>query len=83
MDHKADRRAFVLQALAAVGIEKPEVDRSQQVWRKVEPGDPQVPPRPHLVMRAIAERITWKAEYDRALLAAERPPETSATGLAA
>lgn len=83
LDHKADRRAFVLQALAAVGIEKPEADRTQQVWRKVEPGDPQVPPRSHLVMRAIAERITWKAEYDRALLAAERPPETSATELAA
>ena len=28
----------------------------------------------HLVMRAIAERITWKAEYDRALLAAAGPP---------
>jgi hypothetical protein len=36
-------------------------------------------------MRAIAERITWKAEYDRALLAAAGPPgvETSATQQAA
>ncbi|MYW94306.1 replication initiator protein [Amycolatopsis rubida] len=82
VDHKADRRAFVLQSLAAVGIEKAEADRSHLVWRKVEPGDPQAPPRPHLVMRAIAERIAWRAEYDRALLAA-RPPETSATRLAA
>ena len=48
--------------------------RARLVWRKVEPGDPQVPPRPHLVMHAIAERITWKAEYDRALLAAAGPP---------
>jgi hypothetical protein len=37
-------------------------------------------------MRAIAERITWKAEYDRAMLAAAGPPgteETSATQQAA
>ncbi|MEU5263406.1 replication initiator [Amycolatopsis sp. NPDC021455] len=86
-DHKADRKAFVAQALAAIGIEKPQPDPARLVWRKVEPGDPQVPPRPYLVMRAIAERITWKAEYDRALLAAAGPPgdgpETSATLLAA
>jgi hypothetical protein len=83
VDHKADRKAFVRQALAVVGIEKPEPDMSRLLWRKVESNDPNVPPRAHLVMRAIAERITWKAEYDRALLAAAGPPdggpETSAT----
>ncbi|WIX82570.1 replication initiator protein [Amycolatopsis carbonis] len=79
MDHKADRKAFVMQALAAVGIEKPQPDPGRLVWRKVDSADPQVPPRQHLVMRGIAERITWKAEYDRALLAAQGPPETSAT----
>jgi hypothetical protein len=81
VDHKADRKAFVRQALAVVGIEKPEPDMSRLLWRKVESNDPSVPPRAHLVMRAIAERITWKAEYDRALLAAAGPPggqETSA-----
>jgi hypothetical protein len=86
VDHKADRKAFVRQALAAVGIEKPEQDPARLLWRKVESNDPQVPPRAHLVMRAIAERITWKAEYDRAMLAAAGPPgapETSATPEAA
>jgi len=85
VDHKADRKAFVAQALAEIGIEKPQPDPARLVWRKVEPGDPQVPPRDHLVMHAIAERITWKAEYDRALLAAAGPPgaETSATQQAA
>ncbi|MFD9895056.1 replication initiator [Amycolatopsis sp. NPDC059027] len=85
-DHKADRQAFVARALAAVGIVKPAPSKENQVWRKVEPGDTHVPPRDHLVMHAIAERITWKAEYDRALLAAQGPPggeETSATWLAA
>jgi replication initiator protein RepSA len=77
-DHRADRRAFVLQALAEVGIEKPVEEPRRLVWNKVQPGDPHVPPRAHLLMHAIAERIRWRAEYDRALLAAG-PPDLSAT----
>jgi len=69
-DHKADRRAFVLQALAEIGIEKPADEPRRLVWHKVQPGDPHVPPRAHLLMHAIAERIRWRAEYDKALLAA-------------
>jgi hypothetical protein len=78
--------AFVTQALAAVGIEKPAIDKSRLIWRKIAPGDRNVPPRAHLLMRAIAERIAWRAEYDRAMLAATGPPpgeETSATPQAA
>ncbi len=81
-DHKADRKAFVVQALAAVGIEKPTEDTSRLIWQKVKPGDPGVPPRAHLLMHAVAERTRWKAEYDRAMLAAAGPPggaEASAT----
>ena len=82
-DHKADRVGFVLSALAAVGIEKPRPAPEKLVWRKVEPGDPHCPPRDQLVMRAIAERRAWKAEYEAARLAASgsppEPPETSAT----
>lgn len=77
VDHKADRKAFVAQALAAVGIEKPTQDPSRLIWRKIEPGDRNVPPRAHLVMHAIAERITWRAEYDRAMAAAIGPPGSS------
>ncbi|WP_435818348.1 replication initiator [Amycolatopsis keratiniphila] len=87
-DHKADRKAFVVSALADIGVVKEEPSPDRFVWRKVEPGDTHSPPRDHLVMRAIAERITWRAEYDRALLAAQGPPgddgpKTSATGLRA
>jgi hypothetical protein len=57
-DHRADRHAFVTQALAAVGIEKPTQDTSRLIWRKLAPGDPHVPPRAHLLMQAIAQRIT-------------------------
>jgi hypothetical protein len=38
-DHRADRMAFVAQALSAAGIEKPTTDRSGLIWRKVAPGD--------------------------------------------
>jgi hypothetical protein len=83
-DHRVDRRAFVFAALAAVGIEKPAEEPRRLVWQKVLPGDPYQPPRDHLLMRAIAERITWRAEYDRALLAAgESPPDVSAIQAAA
>jgi Replication initiator protein, pSAM2 len=73
-DHKADRQAFVAQALAAIGFEKPAQDSSRLFWRKVAPGDPHAPPRAHLLMHAIAERIAWRAEYDRAMAAATTPP---------
>ena len=77
-DHRADRMAFVAQALAAVGIEKPTPDTSRLTWRKVAPGDQNVPPRAHLLMAAIAERIRWRAEYDRAMVAATGPPPSTA-----
>jgi hypothetical protein len=81
-DHKADRKRFVTQALAAVGIEKPVTDTSRLVWHKVRPGDPNVPPRAHLLMHAIAQRVTWKAEYDRAMLAASgSPPDTDLSAI--
>ncbi|GLZ38526.1 replication initiator [Actinokineospora sp. NBRC 105648] len=73
-EHKADRAAFVTETLAAVGIVKPAPDTSALVWRKLAPGDRNAPPRDHLVMRAISERVTWRAEYERALLAAHGPP---------
>jgi hypothetical protein len=36
-DHRADRMAFVAQALAAVGIDKPAPDTSRLTWRKSRP----------------------------------------------
>lgn len=70
VDHKEDRKAFVADMLAAVGIVKPVADTSRLLWRKVDPSDQNAPPRDHLLMHAISERIRWRAEYDRALLAA-------------
>ncbi|MGW5050492.1 replication initiator [Actinokineospora sp. NPDC004072] len=80
-EHKADRRAFVLTMLDGVGIRPPEQDNSRLIWRKLAPGDTNAPPRAHLLMHAISERIRWRAEYDRALLAAGT--DVSATPLLA
>lgn len=82
-DHKADRAEFVRQLLASVGIVKP--DTSHLRLSVVRPGDRSAPPRDHLILASIAQRRTWRAEYNRALLAAGPPAhfETSATPLAA
>ncbi len=38
------------------------------------PTDPDIPPRPVLLLQAVAERQRWKAEYTAAQLAANGPP---------
>ncbi|GAA2680749.1 hypothetical protein LV78_003915 [Actinosynnema pretiosum] len=80
-DHKHDRVAFVRQLLADVGI-KQEDQPTRVLWNNVQPGDPNVPPRQHLLLRAVAERRRWKAEYTAALLASANPPDGLATSLA-
>ncbi|MGW4366676.1 replication initiator [Nocardia takedensis] len=70
-DHKADRVEFVRQLLARAGIVKP--DRSHLIVTPVESGDKNVPPRDHRIMASIAQRVSWRAEYDGALLAAGPP----------
>ncbi|AHH94893.1 hypothetical protein KALB_1521 [Kutzneria albida DSM 43870] len=79
-DHRADRKRFVAEALAAVGIVKPVQDTDRLVWHNVRPGDPNVPPRAHLLLHGIAQRQRWRAEYDQAMLAAQggAPPDGSA-----
>ncbi|WP_199440977.1 replication initiator [Umezawaea beigongshangensis] len=85
-DHKHDRRTFVRQLLADVGITQDDQPK-RVVWNNVQPGDPNVPPRQHMLLRAVAERRRWKAEYTAALLASAQPPpgehDSSATSLAA
>ncbi|WP_156050756.1 replication initiator [Allokutzneria albata] len=77
-DHRHDRQQFVRQLLLDLGV-TPDTDRSKGgnvVWEKVAPGDPDVPPRAHLLLHAVAERLRWQAQYKTALLAAngDSPP---------
>ncbi|MGW5318942.1 replication initiator [Nocardia thailandica] len=72
-DHKAERAEFVRQQLEAVGITQP--DRSHIRVYPAPPGDPDAPPKEHLIIALAAARSKWRAEYTTALLAqAEQPP---------
>ncbi|UGT63403.1 helitron helicase-like domain-containing protein [Nocardia asteroides] len=73
-DHRADRAEFVRQYLAAAGITLPE--RPNLRITPIRPGDKDAPPRAHLVMAAVADRIRKRAEYDaaRLALAGDGPP---------
>ncbi|MFD6391825.1 replication initiator [Nocardia sp. NPDC060259] len=72
-DHKADRMEFVRATLAAVGIDKPRPDLRRYTWSKVSPGT-RIPQRGFLLLKAVAQRREWRAEYDRAALAVGLPP---------
>jgi hypothetical protein len=72
-DHQADRVNFVRQLLAEYGIEKP--DNPNLRYSLVKPGDKNCPPRDHIIMASIVQRIAWRAEYNRALLDAGPPDQ--------
>ncbi|MGY1936818.1 replication initiator [Nocardia gipuzkoensis] len=75
-DHKADRIEFVRQLLANVGITRPVRDPHRYTWNTITPGT-RIPSRAYLLMHAVAERLGWRAQYEKALLAAQHPPEPS------
>jgi hypothetical protein len=57
-------------------------DRDRVLLHRVDPGYRNTPPREDLIMRAVTQRISRKAEYDKALLAVgpSGPQQFSATG---
>ncbi len=74
-DHRAERGEFVRQLLQAAGIQPAHGPKDGLYqWERTAPADPDVPPRPVLLLRAVAERQRWKAEYTAAQLAATGPP---------
>jgi hypothetical protein len=76
-DHRADRAEFVRQLLEAVGIQPSHGPQDGPYrWERTAPADPDVPPRPVLLLHAVAERHRWKAEYTAAQLATNGPPPT-------
>jgi hypothetical protein len=74
-DHRAERTEFVRQLLHAAGIQPVQgTEDGPYLWERPAPTDPDIPPRPLLLLHAIAERQRWKAEYTAAQLAAGQPP---------
>ena len=74
-DHRAERGEFVRQLLEAAGIQPTHGPQDGPYrWERPAPADPDVPPRPVLLLKAVAERQRWKAEYTAAQLANSNPP---------
>jgi hypothetical protein len=74
-DHRAERGEFVRQLLQAAGIQPNHgLQDGPYRWERPAPADPDVPPRPMLLLRAVAERQRWKAEYTAAQLATSDSP---------
>jgi hypothetical protein len=74
-DHRTERGEFVRQLLEQAGIQPAHgVDDGPYRWERPAPTDPDVPPRPVLLLHAITERQRWKAEYTAAQLALGEPP---------
>ncbi|MGQ0719890.1 MAG: replication initiator [Pseudonocardiales bacterium] len=74
-DHRAERGEFVRQLLQQAGIQPAHGPKDGPYrWERPAPADPDVPPRPVLLLHAVAERQRWKAEYAAAQLAANGSP---------
>ncbi|SEH03505.1 hypothetical protein SAMN05444920_1388 [Nonomuraea solani] len=75
-DHRADRRAWALEALGLSATEN--VDPNRYTWKPVRPGDPDLPPLGQRLLAAIADRQRWRellAEHQ----ARQEAPDLSAT----
>jgi hypothetical protein len=76
-DHRAERGEFVRQLLEQAGIQPSHgPDDGPYRWERPAPTDPDIPPRPVLLLQAVAERQRWKAEYTAAQLATSGSPPT-------
>jgi hypothetical protein len=79
-DHRAERGAFVRQLLETAGIQPAHGPQDGPYrWERPAPSDPDVPPRPVLLLHAVAERQRWHAEYVAAQLAVREPPRSCST----
>jgi Replication initiator protein, pSAM2 len=74
-DHRAERGEFVRQLLQQAGIQPAHGPQDGPYqWERPAPTDPDIPPRPALLLQAVAERQRWKAEYTAAQLATSGSP---------
>ncbi|WCN81959.1 hypothetical protein [Micromonospora sp. LH3U1] len=79
-DHRADRREWV-KALLGVTTDAdtaPPGGEQRHAWELAKPTDADVAPLGHRVLRAISERIQWRAQLDAARRN-QAPPDVSVT----
>jgi hypothetical protein len=70
-DYRDARREHVMRTLGAVGIRverdtDEDPDHTRYTWSLIGPDDPNPPDRTELLLRAIAQRRRWRAQYDAA-----------------
>ncbi|MFE3499606.1 replication initiator [Kitasatospora sp. NPDC059160] len=70
-DHRAERRAWVLEVL---GDTANRTEPNRYVWEPVRPGDPDMSPLATRLLRAVAERVRWRQALDEALTRSEGVP---------
>ncbi|MGW9210643.1 replication initiator [Embleya sp. NPDC055664] len=75
-DHKAERRAWVLDL---IGDPADVPDPSRFIWQPVGRDDPDVAPLSHRLLRAVAERVRWRRAMDDAKARATGSLANSAT----
>ncbi|WP_441245594.1 replication initiator [Kitasatospora sp. McL0602] len=73
-DHRAERRAWVLDVL---GDTATRPDPTRYLWALVRPGDPDATPLATRLLRAVAERVRWRQELDQALVLANGPDHST------
>lgn len=90
--HKADRAEVVRQTLIAAGLDVPQLEsisadvkrddgHQRFEWRVWDPLDSTVPVYRQVMVRALAERMRWRADYEKAKAACSpatgppRPPD--------
>jgi hypothetical protein len=72
-DHKADRRAYVLDILGLPDDHAHQGERAARIgWELARPTDPDVPPLSRRLLRSIAHRIHQRTAYQTAR---DRPPD--------
>ena len=87
-DHKADRRDWVQKLLGVTTSSDQNPDPAappptRHAWEMARPGDPDVMPLGHRLLRAISERIHWRNQLNAARTTAPPPTaEVSATHVA-
>ncbi|MFD7984859.1 replication initiator [Kitasatospora indigofera] len=69
-DHRAERRAWVLDVL---GDTATRPDPTRYLWALVRPGDPDATPLATRLLRAVSERVRWRQALDQALARVEGP----------
>ncbi|WP_406094694.1 replication initiator [Kitasatospora purpeofusca] len=70
-DHRTERRTWVLEVL---GDTAARAEPHRYVWEPVRPGDPDMSPLATRLLRAVAERVRWRAALDQALEGAGGEP---------